>query len=127
YLVDGVTGIAGFVVVAGLAPFVGPHLVGNGGTWLIVLYALTLLASTVDESSISILRLLDRFRLIAVYTIGLEVLRVTALVVTLSLWKSLTAVLLVLLAYDVVTGAVNLAAAAVAYQRAAHEPLRQPS
>ena len=127
YLVDGVTGVAGFVVVAGLAPFVGPHLVGNGGTWLIFLYALTLLASTVDESSISILRLLDRFRLIAVYTIALEVLRVTALVVALSLWKSLTAVLLVLLAYDVVAGAVNLAAAAVAYRRVAHRPLRQPS
>jgi hypothetical protein len=41
YLVDFAAGVLGFVVVAALAPLVGPALVGGDGTNLTVLYALT--------------------------------------------------------------------------------------
>ena len=76
YLLDATTGILGFAVVAALAPIVGPSLIGDQGTLLILLYGLTLLASTTNESSVSILRLFDRFRLVAFYSIGLESARV---------------------------------------------------
>ena len=65
YLIDAIAGVLSFAIVAALAPFIGPRLVGRDGTLLIVLYALTLLISTVDETSVSVLRLLDRFRLLA--------------------------------------------------------------
>lgn len=119
YLIDASTGILGFLIVIALAPLVGPHLIGSGGTMLILLYALTLLVSTVDESSISILRLLDRFRLIAGYTAGLELLRVGAIGVALLISKSLTAVLVALVAYDLVGAVVNFLVASRVFRRVA--------
>lgn len=118
YLVDLATGVLGFVAVAALAPWVGPALVGDGGTALIVLYALTLLASTIDESSITVLRLLDRFRLIAGYTIVLEAGRVGLVAAALLLFGTLTAVVLALLSHRIMAGAVNVVAATVAFRRA---------
>lgn len=118
YLIDLTTGVLGFLVVAGLAPFVGPALIGDGGTTLIVLYALTLLASTVDESSITVLRLLDRFGLIARYTVALEVGRVGLVAGALALSGNLTAVVLALLVYECAAGAANLLAARAAFRRA---------
>jgi O-antigen/teichoic acid export membrane protein len=111
YQIDVVTGIAGFGVVAIVAPFVGPHLVGGNGTWLILLYAVTLLVSTADESSITILRMLDRFQLIARYTVGLEVLRVGLVAGALVTSPTLLSVLLALVAFDLIQAAANLLAA----------------
>jgi O-antigen/teichoic acid export membrane protein len=127
YLIDAGTGILGFAVVAALAPFVGPHLIGAQGTWLILLYALTLLVSTVDESSISVLRLLDRFRLIAAYTVVLEAARVGAVASALVISKNLMSILLVLVVYDLAAAIANAAAASFAYRRIAHRSLRSPS
>jgi O-antigen/teichoic acid export membrane protein len=117
YLIDLATGVLGFLVVGALAPWVGPALVGDEGTALIVLYALTLLASTVDESSITVLRLLDRFRLIARYTLVLEAIRIGLVAGALVLFHSLTGVVLALLAYRVMAGAVNALAATGAFRR----------
>jgi O-antigen/teichoic acid export membrane protein len=111
YLIDVVTGVAAFGIVAVASPFVGPHLVGPSGTLLILLYALTLLISTADESSIGVLRLLDRFPLIAGYTLGLESLRVGMVAGALAISPSLTAVLLALVAYDLLQAVTNLVAA----------------
>jgi O-antigen/teichoic acid export membrane protein len=113
YAVDAVTGLLGFLVVVAAAPFVGPALVGDGGTTLIVLYALVLLAGTVDESSFTILRLLDRFRVIAGYTVAVEAARVGLVAGALAVFGTLEAVALALVAHRVVAGV----AAAVAATR----------
>jgi len=113
YLIDGVTGLLGFGAVAAVAPFLGPHLVGGDGSKLVVLYGLTLLASTLDESSVSILRLLGRFRLITFYTICLEGLRIVFVAMGLLLFHNLLGVILALLLYDVI-GAIAIAGLAVA-------------
>jgi O-antigen/teichoic acid export membrane protein len=108
YLLDGLTGIAGFAVVAGLAPFVGPSLIGDDGTTLVILYACTLLISTVDESSVSVLRVLDRFRLLTWFGVLLEILRIGLIGAALAISASLTSVLLALIAYDLAGAAINL-------------------
>jgi O-antigen/teichoic acid export membrane protein len=108
YGIDGVTGVVGFLIIVATAPVVGPWLVGDRGAELMILYAFTLLASTVDGSSMTVLRLLGRFGLLATYMTGLEVLRVSAVALALYVEPSLTAVLVALVAYDVVGAAVNL-------------------
>ena len=123
YLIDASTGILGFAVVAALAPLVGANLVGQGGALLVLLYASTLLISTVDESSITVLRLLDRFRLIAAYTTGLQVLRVLFLVVALRVSHTLTAVLLALLAFDLARAIANALAAGLVFRHSTGRPL----
>jgi O-antigen/teichoic acid export membrane protein len=125
YLIDASTGLLGFAVVAALAPFVGPHLIADNGTSLILLYGLTLLISTVDESSVSVLRLLDHFRLLAGYTLGLEVLRVAMVAVALGVSPSLTSVLVALVLYDVAGAAANLIAATRAFRLKTQTPLQR--
>jgi O-antigen/teichoic acid export membrane protein len=108
YLLDGLTGVAGFAVVAGLAPLVGPSLIGDNGTALVILYACTLLISTVDESSVSVLRVMDRFRLLTWCGVALEALRIGLIGAALAISPSLTSVLLALIAYDLAAAAINL-------------------
>ncbi|HYP48607.1 MAG TPA: oligosaccharide flippase family protein [Thermoleophilaceae bacterium] len=117
YGVDAVTGLLGFAVVAALAPFVGPALIGDGGTVLIILYALVLLAQTVDESSFTVLRLLDRFRLIATYTVVLEAGRVALVAGALAVYGTITSVAVALVAHRVLAGAAAAAAAAGVFRR----------
>jgi O-antigen/teichoic acid export membrane protein len=97
---------------------VGPSLVGAGGTTLIVVYALTLLVSTVDESSFTILRLLDRFRLIAVYTTALEVMRVALVAAALLLFGTITSVALALVVQRALAGLTSSVTAAIVFRRA---------
>jgi O-antigen/teichoic acid export membrane protein len=118
YVVDFVTGVIGFAFVLLLAPLVGPGLVGRGGTGLIALYALTLLAATVNDSSLAVLRLLNRFRLIAGYTVALQILRVALVTAALSFSDRLAWVVAALLAAEVVGGTVNALAAKCAFARA---------
>ena len=125
YVIDATTGVLGFAVVAALSPLVGPALVGDDGTILILLYGLTLLVSTVDESSISILRLFNRFRLIAGYTVGLEALRVTLVAGALIVFGTLPAVLVALLLHDLLGAVANMVAATLAFRHAAGTPLRK--
>jgi O-antigen/teichoic acid export membrane protein len=127
YMIDASTGVLGFAVVAALSPVVGPHLIGGNGTTLMLLYGATLLVSTVDESSISILRLFDRFRLIASYTAGLEALRIGLVAGALAISPSLSAVLIALVAYDLVGAAANLMASTQVFRRVAGKPLRKPA
>lgn len=125
YLIDAVTGLLGFLVIAAFAPLVADHVVGRDGTLLVLLYAVTLLVSTVDETSFSILRLLDRFRLLAGYTILLQVFRIVLVVGVLLLGYGLVGVLLVLVAYDVMAGATNLCFAARAVRQVTGRSLRR--
>lgn len=127
YVVDAGTGLLGFATVAVLAPFVGPALLGDGGTTLIILYALVLLAQTVDESSFTILRLLDRFRLIAVYTVALEASRIALVAGALAVYGSVTSVALALVVHRALAGAAAAVAAARVFRRATGVPLTQPA
>jgi O-antigen/teichoic acid export membrane protein len=123
FLLDAATGVVGFAVVAALAPFVGPSLIGDDGALLILLFGLTLLASTTNESSISILRLFDRFRLVALYTVGLEATRVALVGIALYLSKSLVAVVLALLVHNVAVAMVNIIAATSVFRRTTQSSL----
>lgn len=116
YLIDAVTGVAAFLIVCGLAPLAGPGLIGTDGTLLIVLYAATLLTGTVEESSLTILRLLDRYRTVAFFTVALEVARVLLIVAALLLFDNLVAVMVVLIAHRALFAAIQFAFAA----RASH-------
>jgi PST family polysaccharide transporter len=127
YLIDFLAGLLSFTIILALAPLVGPRLVGGNGATLVVLYALTLLFSTVDDSSVSVLRLLDRFKLLATYSIGLEVLRVALIAGALAIRPSLVSVLIALIAYDLVGAFVNLAAANVIFLRTVGRTLRRRS
>ena len=127
YVVDAGTGVLGFATVAVLAPFVGPALLGDGGTVLIILYALVLLAQTVDESSFTILRLLDRFRLIAVYTVALEASRVALVAGALAVYGTVTSVAIALVVHRALAGAAAAVAAARMFRQATGVPLTQPA
>ena len=118
----------GFTVVALLAPLVGPRLIGDGGTALILLYALTIRASTVDESSLTVLRQLDRFRLLAGVTIALETVRVALIVGAVTQFGTLTAAIVALLLYDCLAAVVTGVLAAVVFRRASGgTPLTRPA
>lgn len=127
YVVDAGTGLLGFATVAVLAPFVGPALLGDGGTTLIVLYALVLLAQTVDESSFTVLRLLDRFRLIAAYTVVLEAGRIALVAGALAVYGTVTSVALALVVHRALAGVAAALVAARVFRRATGVRLTQPA
>lgn len=123
YLIDATTGLLAFLIVVALAPVIGPRLVGDDGAWLIVLFGISLLASTVDDSSISVTRLMGKFRLLAQYTVALEIFRIIAIACALILEQSLASVLAALVIYEVVSGFVNYMVAASVFSRASGTPL----
>jgi O-antigen/teichoic acid export membrane protein len=127
YLVDGLTGIVGFAVVLVLAPVVGQDLVGKGGVTLIALYALVLLAQTLDESSFTVLRLLDRFRLIAGYTTALELTRIALVAAVLAVNGTITGVAIALVVHRAASGVVSAVAATVVFRRTTGIPLTLPA
>lgn len=127
YLVDGATGVVAFVVVAALAPILGPAVVGEQGTMLILLYALTLLASTVDESSVSVLRLLDRFPLLARYAVAAEALRLALVALAVVAVESLQAVMLSLVATRALAGLAGVILAARSFRAAGGGSLFRPA
>ncbi len=118
YLIDALTGILGFAAVAGLALAVGPGLVGSNGTLLIVLFAVTVLASTLEDSSLSILRLVDRYRLVAGYTVALEAARVGLIACALLISEGLVPVILALLAQKLLVTVVQVTTAASSFRQA---------
>lgn len=127
YLVDAVTGVVAFVVVVALAPILGPAIVGEQGTLLIALYALTLLVSTVDESSFSVLRLLDRFRLLGTYSAVTEAVRLALVAVALVAFQSLYAVMLSLVLARALGGIAGTTLAARAFRAAGGGSLLRPA
>ena len=127
YLVDLALGVAGFLLVVATAPFAGPALVGDRGFTLFVLYGLTLLASTVDGSSVSLLQLLDRYRLITWLTILRESARVAAVGIGVALYDDLVAVVALLVVQDAVTAVAGLVLASRAFERHAETKLFAPA
>ena len=119
FLVDLVSGIAGFLVVLALAPLVGSDLTGGGGNeHLLVIAALGLIASSPDMTFTSILRLLDRFRLVALYSAVIELGRVVLVLVGLLVFESLTAVVVAVVLGKLVRGVASALVAGRVFHRA---------
>ncbi len=127
YLVDGATGIVAFVIIAALSPWLGPELVGKDGMLLMVLFAITLLVSTVDESSFSILRLFDRFPLIAAANTTVELTRVAAVVGAVIVFQSLTAAVLAMVVGRTFGGCLNAWLASRTFRQATGSSLVRPA
>ena len=122
-LVDALTGGLGFAAVLAAAALLGAGVVGGAGFGLVALYGLVLLASTIDESSMTVLRLLDRFKLIALCTVVIEGLRIALVAGALAVFGTLTSVVVALLAARLVGGGVYATAAATVFRRAQGRPL----
>jgi O-antigen/teichoic acid export membrane protein len=104
YLIDGLLGVVGFTVVAVASPFAGPWLVGDQGTLLFLLYGLTLLASTVDGSSMALLQILDRYPTITGLIAFRETTRVVLVASALFAFRNLVAVMIALVLLDALVG-----------------------
>jgi O-antigen/teichoic acid export membrane protein len=115
YLAEIASGVVAFGVVAALAPFFAQALVGDDGPTLVVLYGLTLVATTVAATSLSLLRLLGRFGTILRLTALREVLRVIALATVLVVFGTLESVAVALVLLEAMVTVLGLAAAARAF------------
>jgi O-antigen/teichoic acid export membrane protein len=104
YLIDGLLGVVGFTFVAVASPFAGPWLVGDQGTLLFLLYGMTLLASTVDSSSVALLQILDRYPTITGLVVFREATRVVLVAGALFAFRDLVALMIALVLLDAVVG-----------------------
>jgi O-antigen/teichoic acid export membrane protein len=112
YAIDFVAGIVGFAAVATvLAPAFGDDLVGPDGQQLMTLYGLTLLAATVDTTSLALMRLLGRFRFILAFTATREVVRFTLLGGVLASGGGLRGAIVALVIAEGLTGVIAIVAA----------------
>jgi O-antigen/teichoic acid export membrane protein len=111
YMIDFGTAAVALLVLAVLAPIVGPGLVGEGAVALVMVSSLTIVAQALDTTSVSVLRLLNRFRLVAVNRVICELGRVVLLVAVLSVSHDLLLVAAAVSLSKVAVGAANLVAA----------------
>ena len=101
YAIDLGAGLAGFLLVAAIAPIAASRLLdGEYGAGLFVLYALTMLVTTTETTSIALLQLSRRFGSILRLIIVRETLRVSLIVVALVTTRSLVAVVLALVVME---------------------------
>lgn len=107
YLVDVSTGILFVIAVGLLSLLLGSGLVGGVGLGVVLLYALVPLAKTIDNTPLVILRLRDRFRLLAGVTLATEMLRLALVAGALAIDKSLLAVVVGLVAGRLVASAIK--------------------
>jgi O-antigen/teichoic acid export membrane protein len=123
FIVDVVTGVAGFLVVLALTPLIGDRIVGTSeGSLLIIIYAGVLLLNTAEESASSVVRLCGRFRLIAGLSIALETVRVVGVAVVLQAGGTLQSVLLFLLAHQALRAVTQLASSTLVYRKRPSAP-----
>ena len=104
YAVDAVAGAVAFLVVSAAAPFAASALLGGTdyGAGLFILYAVTVLLTTTEPTSIALLQLTGRFGTIARLTLFREVLRFSLLLVALVTTHSLYAVVVALVFMEAV-------------------------
>ena len=127
FIADAVSGLVGFAAVAMLASFAGSHLAGSQGPELFLIFALTLLVSTVDGTSASTLQLFGRFGLIAGYQVFGEVSRLVAIGVGLLFSESLIAVVLALVVHDAVMAVIGAGMALAVFKRTTGHGLLRPA
>jgi O-antigen/teichoic acid export membrane protein len=117
YAIDAATGVLSVVALIPVALLVGEGLIGSDGVLLVLLYSIVLLVGTVNESSLTVLRLLDRYRLIAAFTIPLQALRVGLVLAALIVTHSLIWVVVALVVAEAALALAQLTAAAAVFQR----------
>jgi O-antigen/teichoic acid export membrane protein len=117
YLVTAVAGLVSFATVAVVALAVGDRLVGDQGALLIFLYGLSLLTAAFQDPGTAMLRLLGRFRLIAIYSVVIAALRLAFVAVAVTVFESLVAVVLALVVVDGLLSLAEMGAASVVFRR----------
>jgi O-antigen/teichoic acid export membrane protein len=126
YLVDLLTGVAGFVILAAVAPFAGPRLAGPDGTTLVLLFSLTLLISTLDGTSGATLRLFDRYGAILGFTTAREVARLVLVGLAVAV-GDLRTVMIALIALDLLSAVGVVALATRTFRTRTGRSLRRPA
>jgi O-antigen/teichoic acid export membrane protein len=110
YLIDVATGIAAFLLVLALAPFaVHRFLHGQVAAEDVILYAGTLLVATVNDTSMALLRVFDRFGWLSAERVASAVVRLLALWAAAAATGRLTPVLAVYVAVELGRGVALLA------------------
>lgn len=94
YLVDLSTGAVFVLAVGLLSLLIGTGIVDGVGLVVVLLYTLVPLAKNLDNTPLVILRLRDRFKLVATVTFATEMLRLACVVAALAVDKSLLAVVI---------------------------------
>ncbi len=107
YLVDLSTGVLFVITVGLLSLLIGSGIVGGVGITVVLLYTLVPLAKNLDNTPLVILRLRDRFKLVAAVTFATELLRLAFVVAALAVDKSLFAVVVGLVVGRLVASAVK--------------------
>ena len=115
YAIDFGAGAIGFLLVAALAPFAGDRLAGDAGPLVFFLYGLVLLATTVETTSLAILRMHGRFGWILRLTVLREILRVGSIVLALAVFGTLAAVIVALILLETLVGGLAVVLAARAF------------
>jgi len=117
FVIDLATTALAVPVLAVLALTAGPDVTGGGSANLIILYAFALVGPVLSRMSFVILRLLDRFALIATYQWALELGRVVLIFFAIELFHSLLAVIVAILVARLIAGVINIAVAARVFAR----------
>lgn len=126
FIIDLATTFAAVLLLVVLAFVAGTQLVGAGSTDLILVFAFSLIGPALSRASFVILRLLDRFALIATYQWVLELGRVALILLAIWLFDSLFAVVVAVTVALLAAGAINIAVAARVFCRAHDLRLTQP-
>jgi O-antigen/teichoic acid export membrane protein len=101
YLIDVVAGIISFLVVAASAPLIATSVLdGKQGPGIFIIYALTLLATTTQTTSVALLQLAGRFGSIVRLTLVRELLRCGLILAAVLATHSLLGVVIVLVVME---------------------------
>ena len=108
YLLDFLTGVIAFALVIGTAPWATTIFLDDPAlTPLIQLYALTLLISTVDNTSNSVLRVFDRFKWISAYGMAMSALELGVVVIAIALDTQLEGIIIAIICKDALSALIN--------------------
>ena len=102
YLIDISAGVVGFLMIVAIAPFAAEHLLEGESWWLFVLYALIMLATTTETTSIALLQLSGRFGGILRLTVIREIMRLTFVLVALLVFDTIASVIIGLVVMEAV-------------------------
>jgi O-antigen/teichoic acid export membrane protein len=117
FLAEGAGATAAVILLAALAPFIGPELIGADGTLMLIAFAFTLLTGAVERPCLALLRLLDRFRLITGFTAIVEITRFALALAAVLIFDSLLAVIVAIAIARLVAGVVTAAVASTVFRR----------
>jgi O-antigen/teichoic acid export membrane protein len=117
YVIDAVAGGVAALTLVLVGALVGVWLAGPDGPQLIAIYGLSLAIASMQNTSLSVLRLFGHFGAIPLLTVVREALRVGLVAAALLQFESLTALVLSLLLVELGFGLVCLAAAMVYSRR----------